>query len=116
MSFPCREAESVADKLSVDQSAVASPQWDVLMSHVTVSTASLRLKMCKLACAFVFNLKNQCFCAEAVTVSCNGLLAMEDCYYVAIKGKYQCNFWLSALAIQFRIFQCSRALVCLLLY
>lgn len=41
--FPYQEAESVEVILSVDQSAVAS-LWDVLMSNVTVSTASLQLK------------------------------------------------------------------------
>lgn len=74
--------------LSVDESAVAT-LWDVLMCNVNVSTALLQLQLCKLACAFVFKFENQCFCAEAVTVSCDGLLAMEDRYYVGIKGKYQ---------------------------
>ena len=61
------------------------------MCNVTVSAALIRLKMCKekkkFACAFVLNLKISVFCAEAVTVSCDGLLAVED--YVGIKGKYK---------------------------
>lgn len=43
--------------LSVDQPAVAS-LLDVLMCNVTVCTALLQLQMCKLACAFVLNLKS----------------------------------------------------------
>lgn len=62
--------------LSVDQSAVAS-LWDVLMSNVSVSTALLQLKMCKLACAFV-KFEISVF-ALKLLVSCDGLLAMEDC-------------------------------------
>ena len=45
-------------KLSSNKSAVAS-LWDVKMSNVIVSTTLiLQLKMCKLACAFVLNLKS----------------------------------------------------------
>lgn len=54
MSRSFQEAESVEVILSV-----ASP-WDVLKSNVTVSTALLQLKMCKIivASAFVLNLKS----------------------------------------------------------
>lgn len=57
VSFSHQEAESVEVKLSVYQSAFAS-LLDVLMCNVTVFTALLQLKMCKLACAFVLNLKS----------------------------------------------------------
>lgn len=84
VSFSYQEAESVEVILSVDQSAVAS-LWDVPTSNVTVSIALLRLQMCKLASAFVLNLKSVFLCAETVSV----LLAMKDCYNVSIKGKYK---------------------------
>lgn len=57
VSFSHQKAESVEVILSVDQPAVA-PLWDVLMCNVTASTALLQLKICKLACAFVLNLKS----------------------------------------------------------